>query len=87
MVKVSCVLPAGCPVAPLVGERRIEDVYQNGPRQIERVRDLKACTYHAVDNDHVRYKILNFSSNVISCSLAIQGWYQAFFPSVLKTNP
>ena len=54
MVKVSCVPRAGCPGAPLVRERRIEDMHENGARQIERVRDLKACTYHAVDNDHVR---------------------------------
>jgi len=53
-VKVSCVFRAGCPSAPLVPERRIEGMYQNGTGQIEGVRDLEACTYHAVDNNDVR---------------------------------
>ncbi|MGD0065601.1 MAG: hypothetical protein ABSB76_19420 [Streptosporangiaceae bacterium] len=62
-------------------------MHENGTRQIERVRDLKACTYHAVDNDDVRRKILDFGSNVISRARAEQSWYHAFFPTLLKSNP
>jgi hypothetical protein len=29
-------------------------MHEHGTRQIERVHELKACTYHAVDNDDVR---------------------------------
>ena len=61
-------------------------MYEDGARQIERVRDLKPGTYHAVDNDDVRRETTNFSSNVISRALAKQGWYRSFFPGLLKSN-
>jgi hypothetical protein len=87
LVEVSCVLRASCLAAPRVHERRIENVHEHGTRHIERVRDLEAYTYHAVDNDGVGCEIIDFSSNVISRARAKQGGYHAFFPSLLKSNP
>ena len=60
---------------------------EHGARQTERIRDLEARTYHAVDDDRVRCEILDFSLNIISRALAKQGRYYSLFPGLFKGNP